>query len=205
MSRKAVPSPRKQPSQARSRQTVEVILAATSRILAREGYEAATTTRVAEVAGVSIGSLYQYFPSKEALVSALVEAHIGKIIQLLADATSELTRSSLDEVVRALARALVRAQNGDPELHAVLTQHFPDVEGFRQVRTLNARACELVQMFLAAQPAVRPQNLSLAAFVLVHAVQAIISAAVVERSKAWSEDELVDALATLVLRFLAKS
>ena len=62
-------SPRKPPKQQRSRATVEAFLAATARVLVREGYEKASTNRVAEVSGYGIGSLYEYFPNKESLVA----------------------------------------------------------------------------------------------------------------------------------------
>src|SRR5687767_9201431 len=67
---------RKTASQARSRATVDAILRATAHILVREGYDHLTTNRVADRAGVSIGSLYQYFPGKEALVKALLDRHV---------------------------------------------------------------------------------------------------------------------------------
>src|SRR6185436_592878 len=65
--------PRKRPKQARSQQTVDALLEATARVLGARGFEGATTNEIARVAGVSVGSLYQYFPSKEALVAALLE------------------------------------------------------------------------------------------------------------------------------------
>jgi AcrR family transcriptional regulator len=64
---------RREPSQARARSTVEAILEAAARILADTGLDRATTTRIAHVAGVSVGSLYQYFPGKDALFGALVK------------------------------------------------------------------------------------------------------------------------------------
>src|SRR3546814_9174202 len=72
-------NPRKLPRQERSKATVEAILIAATQVLIEDGYERATTARVAERAGVSVGSLYQYFPNKEALVGTLVEigrAHV---------------------------------------------------------------------------------------------------------------------------------
>src|SRR5688572_25702805 len=68
-------TPRKKPIQARSQATVGVILDATARVLTREGYDRASTNRIAETAGVSVGSLYQYFRSKESLVAALIDRH----------------------------------------------------------------------------------------------------------------------------------
>src|SRR6478609_1678626 len=65
-------APRRAPLQRRSADTVDVLLAATERVLAQHGYDGATTNRIAEAAGVSIGTLYHFFPSKEALIEALV-------------------------------------------------------------------------------------------------------------------------------------
>src|SRR5262249_7474993 len=72
---------RKLPVQERSRVTVEALLEATARILVKEGFDAASTNRIAAVAGVSVGSLYQYFPSKESLVAALIDRHNQQIMQ----------------------------------------------------------------------------------------------------------------------------
>src|SRR4029450_12583732 len=75
MGRKLQTNPRKSASQERSRLTVNTILEATTRVLLKEGYDRASTNKIAAVAGVSIGSLYQYFPSKEALVAAVIYRH----------------------------------------------------------------------------------------------------------------------------------
>jgi AcrR family transcriptional regulator len=174
--------------------------------LVRDGYDAMTTTRVAKVAGVSIGSLYQYFPTKEALVAALVDDHIAKILALLGEAAASFDGGSLDATVRAFVRAVLRAHAVDPDLHAVLTSSFSQVQGFEKVRELNARAEELVAAFLEhAQgrgDSLRPKNLRLAAFVLVHAVQSVVTAAVRERQVRLDDDELADELTALVLGFL---
>jgi AcrR family transcriptional regulator len=196
---------RKQPRQERSRATVTAILDATARVLVREGYSAATTTRVACVAGVSIGSLYQYFPSRQALVAALVDRHIERVLLLLAEATQALERQALEAAVPALIGAILRMHAVEPELHAVLTRHFPDVEGAEKVRALNAAALDLVVGFLARhRQLLRPTNLRLAAFVAVQAVQAVVSAAVLERTIALDDPELAAELSTLVLRFLER-
>lgn len=79
-------TPRKKPRQARSQALVEAALVATERVLAEEGFEAMTTNRVAEVAGISVGSLYQYFPSKESLVTAVVVSVHEDVLDRLAQA-----------------------------------------------------------------------------------------------------------------------
>src|SRR5262250_1602249 len=81
---------RKSASQQRSRATVDALLEATARILIKEGYDRASTNRIAHVAGVSIGSLYQYFPSKEALVAALIDRHVEGTLQVMGEAVERL-------------------------------------------------------------------------------------------------------------------
>src|SRR3954447_10769421 len=95
--------PRKSPRQDRSRATVDAILEAAARVLVKQGFERTTTNRVAEAAGVSVGSLYQYFPSQEALVAALVAGHVLE--------RSAAVRGGLERVrslpLEAAARAMI--------------------------------------------------------------------------------------------------
>lgn len=84
MARKDALNPRKIPRQARAEATVDAILEAAARILERKGREAYTTNAVAELAGVSIGSLYQYFPSKDAITRALIERQNSALLADLA-------------------------------------------------------------------------------------------------------------------------
>ena len=85
--------------------TVETLLDATARVLTKAGY------------GVSVGSLYQYFPNKEALVAALVARHNREMLQLLRDALTEMGSRDLATVMRELVRAMVDAHLVDPALH----------------------------------------------------------------------------------------
>ncbi|NUR10624.1 MAG: helix-turn-helix transcriptional regulator, partial [Bradyrhizobium sp.] len=80
MARISPTKPRKSALQARSRATVDALVEATARILVRDGFEKASTNRIADMAGVSVGSLYQYFPSKEALVAAVIDRHNEEIM-----------------------------------------------------------------------------------------------------------------------------
>ena len=79
MQRQTRTTPRKRPRQARSKATVDTILDATTRVLVKQGFDGLSTNAVAAAAGVSIGSLYQYFPNKEALVLALIERHMEEM------------------------------------------------------------------------------------------------------------------------------
>jgi AcrR family transcriptional regulator len=113
-------SPRKTPLQARSQATVQIILQAAARVLSKHSLAGFNTNRVAEVAGVSVGSLYQYFPNKDALVTALIEnaqAALALQLQALVQTTSG---QSLDEKLHALAKLAVSQQFAKPLLAAAL-------------------------------------------------------------------------------------
>ncbi|HEY5958755.1 MAG TPA: TetR/AcrR family transcriptional regulator [Polyangiaceae bacterium] len=88
---------RREPKQQRSRQTVETVLEAVQLVLKRHGAGAITTNRVAEAAGVSIGSLYQYFPDKQAIYMALHDRHVDGVRQLIEQTITDCTLSSLEE------------------------------------------------------------------------------------------------------------
>jgi AcrR family transcriptional regulator len=125
--RAKVATPRKQPRQARSRQTVAAILQATAQVLMTNGYDGTTTNLVAEKAGVSIGSLYEYFPNKESLVAALASVHVAELMARV-DAVLSMP---IDETPRAVVAALIRAgldaHRIDPALHKVLVEQVPRI------------------------------------------------------------------------------
>ncbi|MDI3336978.1 TetR/AcrR family transcriptional regulator [Defluviimonas aestuarii] len=116
------PKPRKVPVQTRSRATVEAILEATARILEAEGLEAVTTNRVAERAGVSIGSLYQYFPSRDAILAELVRRMRLSMSARLMKASAEAQDMPLAEAVPRLMAAAVHQYETEPRLTAALEQ-----------------------------------------------------------------------------------
>src|SRR5262249_33293977 len=119
--------PRKRPLQARSQRTVELVLKAAAQVFARRGYAGATTNHIAEHAGVSIGSLYEYFPSKDALLVALLEAHIRDGEAVLQRAAAEIAGTDLGLVatVRHLVKAMVDLHARERGLHRVLFEEAP--------------------------------------------------------------------------------
>src|SRR5262244_2098197 len=113
-------SDRRRPKQRRARQTVDAILDAVVRVLKREGVRAVTTNRIAEVAGVSIGSVYQYFPDKRAIFVALHQRHVDQIDRMVETRLVEHAASSLDGLVRAMVEGMIEAHATDPELYELL-------------------------------------------------------------------------------------
>jgi len=173
--------PRKAPKQQRSKETVDVILAATARVLVKEGFDRASTNRIAEAAGVSIGSLYQYFPSKEALVAALVERHIEAMSAALEAEMAAVADAPLDAAMRRMVTLMMEAHAIDPELQRVLNEQVPRVGRLHRVHEVEARMQRLGRAWFERRRAeLRPGlDLDTAAFVCVQAIEAITHGAMV--------------------------
>ena len=123
------PKRRRQPTQERARETVSAILDAVIRLLRRGGSRSITTNRIAEVAGVSIGSVYQYFPGKRAIFAALHERHIQQVDRLLQQKMSESAGESLEHLVAQLMDGMIEIHAADPELAALLDSEAPHRAG----------------------------------------------------------------------------
>jgi len=168
--------PRKRPSQARSRETVRAILEGAARVFATHGYAAGTTNRIAEAAGVSIGSLYEYFPNKDALLLALMEAHIAEGEAILTRAGAEVVRSGvpLDVAIRRFVDAMIEFHARDRRLHRVLFEEAPQPPGVRRrLAEVEDRIAHLVAAFLRGRPEVTTPDTDLAARVLVLAIEGL--------------------------------
>ncbi|HLX38261.1 MAG TPA: TetR/AcrR family transcriptional regulator, partial [Candidatus Binataceae bacterium] len=150
MARKPRTNPRKIASQERSRATVDALLEATTRILLREGYDQASTNKIAEVAGVSIGSLYQYFPSKEALVAAVIDRHTQEISRVVRRALVKVAARPLEVAAREFVSIGIDAHRVNPKLHAVLAEQIPRVGRLENIDAMQRDGYALVRGYLEA-------------------------------------------------------
>lgn len=112
--------PRKTPRQARSEATVDAIFEATIQVLLVEGRRRLTTTRVAERAGVSVGTLYQYFPHKQALLYALLQQHLGKFVEAVEAACLKFRNESIACMAEGLVNAYIDAKTRRPDASRAL-------------------------------------------------------------------------------------
>jgi AcrR family transcriptional regulator len=206
MARKPPTHPRKHASQERSRATVDALVEATARILVREGFDKASTNRIAEVAGVSIGSLYQYFPCKEALVAALIDRHNAEINQVARDELARAVDEPLAQGVRRLVAMAVRAHRVNPRLHRVLAEQIPRVGKLENVEAFSQENYALFKRYLEHhRDEIRAVDLDLAAFVCVTSIEALTHNAVLHHSALFSGaamDALIDEGARLVIGYL---
>jgi AcrR family transcriptional regulator len=181
---------------------VEIILEAAARVFVKTGYPRATTNRIAEAAGISVGSLYQYFPSKDAIAVELLRRYRETLLGLVGRHLAQARDASFESVVRAFVGAILRAEGIDPSLHRVLVE---------QVLRTSARAAilgfeEKVERMVAdamrtSSELLGGRDADLAAFVLVRAVLGIVHSAVVDRPTL-NGPGLVDEVTRLVVGFL---
>lgn len=206
MARRPLTSPRKYASQERSRATVDALIEATARILVREGFDGASTNRIAEQAGVSIGSLYQYFPSKEALVAAVIDRHHQELMQVVRGALAEVAALPIKQAARKLVSAAIEAHRIDPRLHRVLAEQIPRTGRLENVAAFNRETYALFRAYLEAhRDEFRAIDLGLAAFVCVTAIEALTHTAVLHQSELLAAEtmaKLIDEATRLVVQYL---
>jgi AcrR family transcriptional regulator len=198
-------TPRKSPKQERSRGTIEAILTATARVLVKEGFDKASTNRIADQAGVSIGSLYQYFPSKEALVAALIERHTEEMSSVLTEAFDRVAALPVPEAAREMVALMLRAHSIDPALHRVLIEQVPRVGRLSRIHEVEGRAEQMVRAYLALhRDELRVADLDAAAFLVVSTVEALTHAAVIYHPERLKTETLAAEVTAMVVRYLAK-
>jgi AcrR family transcriptional regulator len=203
MQRQVRTTPRKRPRQQRSKDTVDTILAATTRVLKQVGFDGLTTNAVAERAGVSIGSLYQYFPNKEALVLALIDRHSEEMNAAILKELARVAQLPIAEAVRAVIELTIRAHAIDPQLHRVLTEQVPRIGKLARLRELDNISHRMVAGMLATRRAeLAVEDLELAAFVLVSAIESIVHRAALLYPEMLRDPGLVDEATRLVTRYL---
>jgi AcrR family transcriptional regulator len=208
MARKPQTNPRKSASQKRSRVTVGALVEATARVLIKEGYDKASTNRIAAVAGVSIGSLYQYFPSKEALVAAVIDRHTDELQQVVRDAFVKIAASPVEVAARELVSVGIDAHRVDPKLHRVLSEQIPRVGRLENVEAGVQAGYALIRGYLEAhRDEVDVADTDIAAFICVTALEALTHAAVLHRPDILAGEKagrFVDDVTGLVVRYLRK-
>ncbi|WP_437329806.1 TetR/AcrR family transcriptional regulator [Sorangium sp. So ce381] len=193
-------TPRKQPTQDRSRATVEAILQATAYILVRDGYARLTTNRVAQRAGVNVASLYQFFPGKEALVAELHRRHIEQGRAAAAAVLAAHQGQSPDRVVRTIVEAGIAAHAVEPELHRVFLEQMPRIKAPRSAAS-EGFLLEEAKQLLSAWGCPAPE-VELAWWMMQTAAHAVVHQAIVERPDDVRSGALAEELVQLLERYL---
>ncbi len=165
-------SPRRQAKQERARETVEAVVEAAARVLVREGYARATTNRIAEAAGVSVGSVYQYFADKEEIFDALLRRETGRALDAVL-AVSADPGAPLEDVLRRMLDASLRSHRHGTRIYRQLAQ-LPGDRFRQRIGETNLRLLAHVRAFLEQHRSrLRVADLDTASFVVVHASEGL--------------------------------
>ncbi len=153
--------PRKSPVQARSAASVDAILEATIQVLLSVGKERLTTTRVASRAGVSVGTLYQYFPNKSALLQAALKRHLDEVAETVERVCREQRNHSLSRMATALISAFLAAKMRDTRTSVALYAVSSDIDGAKMARQMAIRSHKAIAAMLAtaSQPLTKDAQL----------------------------------------------
>lgn len=203
---KRATEPRKAPRQERARATIEAILEATAHILVERGWARLTTNHVAERAGVSIGSVYQYFPSKDALVAALVDRHVDRITSIVAIEMARAVDQPFAEATTRIVTAIARAQLVEPALNRAILEQVPRVGRLGRIRAVDADFEALLRAALDARAReISVQDTRLCAFMIVQATKWLTMAALATHPEYVEGDRLAKELARMFVRYATAS
>jgi AcrR family transcriptional regulator len=193
--------PRKKPVQGRSRVTVDAILEAAARLFVRDGYPNTTTNRIAELAGVSVGSLYEYFPNKASILLALLERQVEYMLKLMRERLAAVRGAPLDTMVRTIARTAIEAHYKELDLNRILIASMARVSQWRHMEKVSFSAAELLRDALAHLIA-DPVRLEHAAFTVETVVEGLLQRTILFAHRLPGYP-LEDEIATVLTGYLA--
>ena len=188
---------------------MDVILDATARVLTEQGLDQLTTNAVAELAGVSVGSIYQYFPGKEALFAELRRRHQREVNEAISDALNSSTDLDFEDSLRLLIRANVEVHAKAPRLHYLLTKQYRDVRfeanADEQRVSLVVSEYSPIERYLQNSAGVPQARAKTMARVCVEIVESLTHASVIHEKLHLSNDELVEEIVCVVLGYLSRA
>lgn len=182
---------------------MEAILQATRNLAVRDGLERVTTNAVAKTAGVSIGSLYQYFDNLEAIIAELSRRHVESVLELMFAEVDALAHESLEVGTRRLIRLMVEIHRQDPELHRVIAQSWPSLAARTHLSRVEQQLMRTAVAYLEHhRERLVVDDLQRAAFVAIGSIEALTHNAVVMRPELLEGEALVDDISRMVLGYL---
>lgn len=195
--------PRKRPSQARSSVTYNAILESAARVLVEEGVESTTTNKIAETAGTSIGTLYEYFPSKEAIFAELIR----KLDQQMADSVisvfSTIAVVKPAELIEAIVRARVKEAVAFPELDKLLRALVPAHLFKLQMKNTHSRFYDGMKQFVNSNPTiVRVRNIDKSIELGTLVVESTIRAIAANTPERLHDEDFIQELIDLMCRYI---
>ncbi len=198
-------SQRKSPRQTRSKTLVSSIFEAATRILPKTHYEAVTTNQLAKIAGVSVGSIYQYFSNKDEIFAHLLEKNLAETQALVATVVSSKADTPLKELIRDAISTVVDLNFDNRDFFAKLFIQAPRLNRVKRVMESRDQFITQVVDVLKTRPTeVVKANLELASYTAVHAVMGVLQTIVIHPPAQLEREELKKELTELVVHYLCK-
>jgi len=176
---------------------------ATAHILREEGYSQLNTNYIATKAGISIGSLYQYFPNKETIIAELHRQHFKKARDEMKKAYQQMEGLSFDAASRLLLESTIKVHQIDPKLHRVMSTQIPILNLSEDDSSSHSVRKILEQFFYAHKDSLRPNlDIPLAAHISYQLVISVTHAAVIDEPELLNNPKFVDELLRMLLLYV---
>ena len=194
--------PRRKPSQVRAELTRERILTAAAHVFGEHGYAAGTTNRIAERAGISIGSLYQYFPNKDAILAELLLRHLDDGAAVTAKIQAGRLPGPIDEVFRVFVRGAIESHLDEPRLLRVLLEQAPRSQHLlEKMERLKQSLVTYLRELLDGHPEVRVTDTETAARLIVTTVELVVHQLVADHEPV-DVERLEDEMVAMLTRYV---
>ncbi|MCU4709985.1 TetR/AcrR family transcriptional regulator [Acinetobacter pittii] len=199
---KASLKPRKSPVQARSTATIEVLHEATIQVLLKEGIVKCNTTRIAERAGISVGSIYQYYPNRDSLLAAVLQRHLDSIAQRVEELCLKYEKTSIEIIIIALVDEIILAKLSNPEESKALYAISGERGGLDLSRRMNDRMLAAVSNLLESASDIEFDDSQIVAEVILGTIMGLIRRVLENQITDKAEQVLESHLKQMVLAYL---
>lgn len=193
------------PIQDRAQKTVQAILTATTRVLSSDGYEGLNTNRVAEVAGVGIGSLYQYFKNKDQIIHSLIKSYIYKRYTLVQEHLSQSKPQELEVAVENVIEALIAAKRANHKFERILELQIPRMGALSLLEKFDQELVDyLKDYFKPFAHELNSEQLEFSLYVTIQAVRGTLVGVGLHRPQYLEKPELKSLITQMVLAILMR-
>jgi AcrR family transcriptional regulator len=199
-------TPRKEPNQERAKETVETIVAATAHILEKEGFENISTNKIAEKAGVSIGSLYQYFPTKDAIFNFMMERYVKSQTALI-DGILENRDTSMDlrSTIGLIISAILETKRKQAKFNKLFVQKLMSFTAYEALNRQDQHLIDLFKRHLEPhRKEIRTENLELQLYFVIQAVKMLPTALLFQDRFSFKEKAVDEELTELVYSYIVR-
>lgn len=195
--------PRKVPQQQRSQETVNAVFEAVVQMIEKRDVNDPTVSAIAERAGVSVGSVYQYFPTKEALIASLIGFHLKQRMAELDAAIASVAGLGAEPAAERLVDHLLGSKRSMVRVENAMLRYFVRVGDLPSLTAMDEHMNQAVARFLSGLGTqIRPVNLETASFLISNALRSAVLLSVVQKPERLSDPDFRNELVQLVVRYL---